>query len=84
MIGFINTFLITINLQPNASSLTAEDSLHSHSDSVLYCLHSLEAEPYTIHKQNKKLRGLSPQANYTDRLSDRRPLVGEVSANFSG
>jgi hypothetical protein len=46
-IGFINTFLynysesqsITIihNLQPNPSSLTAEDSLHSRSDLILFC-----------------------------------------------
>jgi hypothetical protein len=28
----------------------------------------------------KKLRGFSPQANYTD----RPPLIGEVSANFCG
>jgi hypothetical protein len=25
-----------------------------------------------LHKQTNKLHGLSPQANYTDRLSDRR------------
>jgi hypothetical protein len=31
-------------------------------------------------KLTKKLHGLSPQANYTE----RPPLVGEVSANFCG
>jgi hypothetical protein len=31
-------------------------------------------------KLKTKLRGLSPQANYTE----RPPLVGEVSANFWG
>jgi hypothetical protein len=36
---------LTINLQPNPSSWTADDSLHSHSDSVLYYLHSLEVHP---------------------------------------
>jgi hypothetical protein len=30
-------------------------------------------------KKTKKLHGLSPQANYTDRVT---PLVGEVIANF--
>jgi hypothetical protein len=30
----------------------------------------------------KKLRGLSPQANYTDRATERPPLVSEVSANL--
>jgi hypothetical protein len=32
-------------------------------------------------EQTKKLRGLSPRANYTDRAP---PIVGEVSANFCG
>jgi hypothetical protein len=32
--------------------------------------------------QNKKLRGLSPQARTIP--TERPPLVGEVSANFSG
>jgi hypothetical protein len=37
-------------------------------------------------KQKKKLRGLSPQANYTDRLSDRRlsaKLVSTLPQTFT-
>jgi hypothetical protein len=36
----------TINLQPNTSSLTAEDSIHYDYDSVLYYLYSLEEDPH--------------------------------------
>jgi hypothetical protein len=36
----------------------------------------------TPHLHTYILRGLSLQANYTDRASERPPLVGEVSANF--
>jgi hypothetical protein len=32
-------------------------------------------------KNKNKLRGFSPQANYTDRAT---AVVGQVSANFSG
>jgi hypothetical protein len=40
-------------------------------------------EPILPSKTNKKkLRGLSPQANYIP--TERPPLVGDVSANFSG
>jgi hypothetical protein len=39
----LQSLVITITLQPNSSSWTAEDSLHS--DSVLYYLYSLEADP---------------------------------------
>jgi hypothetical protein len=58
MIGFIhhsftithnhnNLQQLTINLQANHTSFTAKDSLHSDSDSdsVLYYLYSLEADP---------------------------------------
>jgi hypothetical protein len=37
---------------------------------------------YTALNNNKKLRGLSPQARTIP--TERPPLVGEVSANFSG
>jgi hypothetical protein len=43
---------LTINLQPNSSSLTDEDSPHSLSllfDSVLYYLYGLKANPYKTH-----------------------------------
>jgi hypothetical protein len=43
--------------------------------------YALILETSTNFYQNKH-RGLSPQANYTDRLTP--PLVGEVSANFCG
>jgi hypothetical protein len=55
MIGFIDhSFTITFNynqlqeltikIQPNSSSWTAEHSLHSRSDLILYYLYSLEAD----------------------------------------
>jgi hypothetical protein len=34
--------------------------------------------------QGKNSVAFSQQANYTDRPTDRPPLVGEVSANFCG
>jgi hypothetical protein len=47
---------------------------------VGYLMHNFMERFWTkCYKLKKtKLRGFSPQANYTDRL----PLVGEVSANF--
>jgi hypothetical protein len=41
----------------------------------------IRASGRTSRQQQEKLRGFSPQANYTD---EPPPLVGEVSANFSG
>jgi hypothetical protein len=32
--------------------------------------------------RNKNFLAFSPQANYTDRVTERPPLVGEVSANL--
>jgi hypothetical protein len=46
-------------------------------DNSVLCF--LKSSPPTSHSK-KKLHGLSPQANYTD----RPPLVGEVIANFCG
>jgi hypothetical protein len=40
----------------------------------------LKSNPDPVCAQEKKLHGLSPQANYTE----RPPLVGEVIANFCG
>jgi hypothetical protein len=35
-------------------------------------LHTRLSQTFNIYKNKTKLHGLSPQANYTDRLSDRR------------
>jgi hypothetical protein len=43
-----------------------------------YGIQALYLYPFEV--QLKKLRGLSPQANYTE----QPPHVGEVSANFCG
>jgi hypothetical protein len=46
------------------------------------CTDSTEELVASGFKTKTKLRGHNPQANYTDRPSERPPLVGEVSANI--
>jgi hypothetical protein len=72
MIGFINTYFFTIslnhNLQPNPSSFSAEDSLHSRSGSAshlilfFYHLYRLEADP-------QKTYTLPSNANHIEKIS---------------
>jgi hypothetical protein len=65
-----------------------ESSPHNQDDSVqfkLFSLLSLSLRNNFFQAQNKtkkKLRGLSPQPRTIP--TERPPLVGEVSANFSG
>jgi hypothetical protein len=56
--------------------------IHSRYDSMDGETARRKAATYIQRKKKNKLRGLSPQARTMP--TERPPLVGEVSANFSG